>query len=141
MLGRAALPVLLITLGIQLAETKLRVGGCDLVATLTRLLIAPSLAWLAGSILGLKDLELAVVVIFSALPPAVMVLVFSHEYGGESERNAQVIAGHFALSFYSVGFAGDFWGSVVRGGESSGTIGWPSSSWRSTWPSKTTTSR
>jgi hypothetical protein len=90
MLGRAALPVLLITLGIQMARTSLHFGVYEFGAAAMRLLVAPALAWLAGAALGLRDLELAIVVIFSALPPAVMTYVFSRE-GTEAERTARVI--------------------------------------------------
>lgn len=90
MLGRAALPVLLITLGIQMARTSLHFGVYEFGAAAMRLLVAPALAWLAAAALGLKDLELAIVVIFSALPPAVMTYVFSRE-GTEADRTARVI--------------------------------------------------
>ena len=77
--------VMLVTLGIQLAQTSHdRWRGIHIPALATaitaRLLIAPALTLLAAVLLGLSGLTRNVVVIQSAMPTAVMTTIIAAEF-------------------------------------------------------------
>ncbi|MBN1137247.1 MAG: AEC family transporter [Anaerolineae bacterium] len=85
LLGQASVPVMLVTLGIQLAQTghdKWR--GIHVPALVTviiaRLIISPILALLAAWVLGLSSLARNVVVVDSAMPTAVMTTILAAEF-------------------------------------------------------------
>lgn len=85
LLGQASVPVMLVTLGIQLAQTSHdRWRGIHIPALATaitaRLLIAPALTLLAAVLLGLSGLTRNVVVIQSAMPTAVMTTIIAAEF-------------------------------------------------------------
>ena len=85
LLGQASVPVMLVTLGIQLAQTGHdRWRGIHLpalaTAIATRLLIAPALALLAALLLGLSGLARNVVITQSAMPTAVMTTIIAAEF-------------------------------------------------------------
>jgi predicted permease len=85
LLGQASVPVMLVTLGIQLAQTSHgRWRGIHRPALATaiaaRLLIAPALALLAAVVLGLSGLTRNVVIIQSAMPTAVMTTIIAAEF-------------------------------------------------------------
>jgi predicted permease len=85
LLGQASVPVMLVTLGIQLAETSHdRWRGIHMPALATaivvRLFIAPALAELAALLLGLSGLSRNVVITQSAMPTAVMTTIIAAEF-------------------------------------------------------------
>lgn len=69
-LGEGAIPLALVTLGIQLSRTPLGVGRYELLATGLRLLLSPLLAYGVGQGLGLTGLDLQVVVLQAAIGSA-----------------------------------------------------------------------
>jgi predicted permease len=85
LLGQASVPVMLVTLGIQLAHTfqdnwrRIHVPALAVVIA-ARLLVAPALALLAAWILGLSGLTRNVVVAESAMPTAVMATILATEF-------------------------------------------------------------
>ncbi len=85
LLGQASVPVMLVTLGIQLAQTGHdRWRGIHVPALATavaaRLLVAPALALLAAVLLGLSGLTRNVVITQSAMPTAVMTTIIAAEF-------------------------------------------------------------
>lgn len=102
MLGNAAIPIALVTLGMQLAQNPLRLGGYELLAAGLRLLIAPIIALGIGTGLRLTGLDLQVLVLQSAMPTAVNTLIWVNEFGGEPARVAQTIIGSTLLSLITL---------------------------------------
>ncbi len=94
LLAGALIPVMLLTLGMQLAEA----GGWKPtpalgVTALAKLLVAPLGAVAVAAALGLGGDNLGVVAIQSAMPPAVFCLIVAREHGLEPERvTANVVA-------------------------------------------------
>jgi len=89
LLGQASVPVMLVTLGIQLAQTshdKWRGIHIPALATviLARSFIAPALALLAAVLLGLSGLTRNVVITQSAMPTAVMTTIIAAEFECDS---------------------------------------------------------
>ena len=85
LLGQASVPVMLVTLGLQLAQTGHdKWQGIHLPALATavaaRLFIAPALALLAALLLGLSGLTRNVVITQSAMPTAVMTTIIAAEF-------------------------------------------------------------
>ena len=84
MLGNAAIPVALVTLGMQLAQIRWAIGWYELLAAGLRLLYAPLVACGVGYVLQLQGLDLQVLVMQSAMPAAVNSLIWASEFGGRS---------------------------------------------------------
>ncbi len=101
-LGQAAIPIALILLGIQLANTKFKVGRLELLAAMVRLVVAPAIAFTVGTLLKLADLELQVLVLQSGMPTAVNSLILVTEFGGERDLTARCIITSTLLSFISI---------------------------------------
>lgn len=101
-LGRAAIPVALVILGIQLASTRLVIGKYELFAASLRLIFAPLVAWGLGTALGLKGLDAQIFIIQSAMPTAVNTVVLVTEFGGDASRVARTIVVTTIGSFLTV---------------------------------------
>jgi predicted permease len=101
-LGRAAIPIALVVLGIQLASTQFKVGKYELFATAIRLLLAPLIAYAVGFALHLQALDLQVLILQSAMPAAVNTLILVTEFGGDANRVARTIVVSTLLSFLSL---------------------------------------
>ena len=81
------IPTMLITLGIQLVATgRLRWLASTSVVTIAKLAVAPIAGWLIASALGLEGDDRAVVILQSAMPPAVFCMVLAIEHDLEAER-------------------------------------------------------
>ncbi len=76
----ALIPVMLYTLGVQLAETRqVSLAGSVTIPAAAKLIVAPAVAGVAAALIGLEDDLLAVAVIQSAMPPAVFCMVIALE--------------------------------------------------------------
>lgn len=97
MLGQISIPLLLFALGVRLldislSDIKLGIVGavaCPLIGVLIAYLIAP---WLT-----LPDQQWGVLLVFAALPPAVLNFMLAEQYQQEPERVASIVLiGNFA---------------------------------------------
>lgn len=102
MLGQAAIPIALIILGMELANTRLSLAKYELISTFLRLLIGPLVALAIGQFLHLQGLDLQVLIIQSAMPTAVNTLVLVAEFGGDTPRVARTILVTTLLSFLTL---------------------------------------
>ncbi|MGH9119084.1 MAG: AEC family transporter [Acidimicrobiales bacterium] len=80
-LAAAAIPIMLILLGLQLRTVS---GAEDLPDTIAvnlgRLLIAPAIAWLVASAIGLDDITRGTLVVLAAMPVAVFTTILAEEF-------------------------------------------------------------
>lgn len=92
LLGDAAVPGMLLVLGLQLSRTSVkgRIGPIIL-ATTTRLGVAPLIALLLASLLGLSGLVRQVSIVEASMPTAVMAGVLATEYDSDAEFTTVVI--------------------------------------------------
>ena len=92
LIGGAAIPTLLLVLGIQLSRTRLQ-GNFRLigVATAIRLLVAPSLAFLLAYLMGLQGLTRQVCIFQASTPAAVTVALMAFEFDCEPEFVTSVV--------------------------------------------------
>lgn len=91
MMAAAAIPIALLTLGIQLSQTPFVFGGAELFAASLRLFVSPAIAYAIGTALGLHGLDLQVLVIQAAMPVAVSSIIWVSELGGDTARVARTI--------------------------------------------------
>lgn len=104
LLGQAAIPVLLVVLGMQLERTRIESFGPSLLAALgLRLVGSPILAWLLCGLLGFQGAERNVAVLQTATPSAVLTLLYALRFGCEPQWLASCIL----LS--TVGSAASLW--------------------------------
>lgn len=81
------IPTMLLTLGLQLATTgSLRVMKSTGVVTIAKLMVAPLAGWAVAELLGLAGDDRGVVVLQSAMPPAVFCMVLAIEHDLEADR-------------------------------------------------------
>jgi hypothetical protein len=92
LLGQAAVPVMLLILGLQLSRTSVKGQiGPILLATVTRLAVAPLIAFPLVALLGLSGLARQVSIVEASMPTAVMGGVLATEFGGDAEFTTAVI--------------------------------------------------
>jgi predicted permease len=102
LLGQAAVPILLITLGLQIARTRFTPRADDLLASGLRLGAGPAAAYAAGRLVGLDHLALQVLVLQCATPVAVNALLVTAEFGGDSARAARAVVLSSLIAFGSL---------------------------------------
>ena len=91
LLGNVAIPLLLFALGVRMQDVRFDALGASLVGALARPLFGMGLGWLLGELLGLGPRDSALLILFGALPPAVMNFLFAERYGQEPERVAAIV--------------------------------------------------
>ena len=91
LLAGAAIPTLLVTLGLQISRQKFTVQPSDITASGMRLVGGPIVAFTAGKAVGLDQLALQVLVLQCATPTAVNALLISAEFGGDARKAARVV--------------------------------------------------
>ncbi|HKK01867.1 MAG TPA: AEC family transporter, partial [Desulfuromonadales bacterium] len=92
LLGQAAIPLMLVLLGMQLARTRLNVlPGFLSLASFLRLIVAPAVAWLITELLGIRGLTRDVVVLQTSTPSAVLPLLYSLRFGTRPDLVASAI--------------------------------------------------
>ncbi|MFT5194107.1 MAG: putative permease [Cellvibrionaceae bacterium] len=81
LLGQAMVPVMLLALGVQLANTKsLKIDSDTIIASAIRLIISPALAFALVGFFGLDGLERGAGIMQAAMPAAVLTSIIALEY-------------------------------------------------------------
>jgi len=79
--GRAAIPVMLTILGMQLAQTSVTQHlSLALTASGLRLIVAPVIAWIVAALIGLTGLARQTSIVEASMPAAVINIILSTEY-------------------------------------------------------------
>ena len=102
LLGDAMLPLMLFALGVRLTMLQRRDVPLGLLGAFARPLIGLAVALPLASVLGLEGVPRAQLILFSALPPAVMQFLLAERYRQEPERVAAMILLGNALAVVSV---------------------------------------
>jgi malate permease and related proteins len=109
LLGEAMLPMMLFTLGVRLTALRRSDIAMGLLGAVTRpaagLLVAVPLAWFLGEAVGLSSAAKGQLLLFAALPPAVMQFLLAERYGQEPQRVAAMILLGNALALVFVPLA------------------------------------
>jgi predicted permease len=104
LLAQAAVPVLLITLGMQMSRTRFAPRGPDFFVSSLRLGAGPLAAYVGGRLVGLDHLALQVLVLQCATPTAVNALLVAAEFGGDRDRAARAVVLTTVLAFGTLPF-------------------------------------
>ena len=90
--GQAAVPVMLVLLGVQLADVRLRndLGRISLAAA-TKLISGPLLGFALAGPLGLSGINRQAAILESSMPTAVMATVLATEYDAAPQFTAGVV--------------------------------------------------
>ena len=107
MLGDVSIPLLLFSLGVRLTDSAAKDVRLGLVGAALCPLAGMAIAWTMAPLLGLDDMQAGMLLIFGALPPAVLNYIFAERYRQEPERVASIVMiGNMAsLAFIPIALA------------------------------------
>lgn len=91
LLGNVAIPLLLFALGVRMRHVRFHDLGAPLVGAFLRPLLGMGLAWLLALALQLNPRDSAMLMVFGALPPAVMNFLFAERYDQHPARVAAIV--------------------------------------------------
>lgn len=94
LLGDFTIPLMLLTLGVSLADMQLKTVGSSLYFALARLLIGVLAGWGVAEVFGLEGVAKGVLILQSSMPVAVFNYLFAMQYN----RNPQEVAGMVMIS-------------------------------------------
>lgn len=92
LVGDAAVPLVLLTLGLQIWHTGFRLpSGVNIVGACLKLLVGPLVGYLTARLVGATGLDLAILTLLAAMPPAVNNFMLALEFGGKAEEVARTV--------------------------------------------------
>lgn len=91
MLGEVSVPLLLFALGVRLTDVALGDWRLPVAAALLRPLAGMALAAGLVELIGLTGRDAAMLIVFGALPPAVLNFLFAERYQQEPQRVASIV--------------------------------------------------
>jgi predicted permease len=91
MVGDIAIPLMLFALGVRLANSRIQDVGFGLFGAVLRPAAGMALAWLMATLLHLPERERALLLVFGALPPAVLNYMFAERYHQEPDKVASMV--------------------------------------------------
>lgn len=91
MLGDVSIPLLLFSLGVRLTDSAAKDMKLGLVGAALCPLAGMAIAWPMAAFLGLDAMQTGMLLIFGALPPAVLNYIFAEKYKQEPERVASIV--------------------------------------------------
>ena len=91
MVGDISIPLMLFALGVRLADSRISAVGFGLFGAVLRPVVGMALAWALLQMLELPPREQALLLVFGALPPAVLNYIFAEKYKQEPERVASIV--------------------------------------------------
>ncbi len=91
MLGDVSIPLLLFSLGVRLTDSAAKDVKLGLVGGALCPLAGMAIAWPMAALLGLDAMQTGMLLIFGALPPAVLNYIFAEKYKQEPERVASIV--------------------------------------------------
>ena len=91
MLGDISIPLMLFSLGVRMTEVSFREWKLAVGAAFLRPLLGVALACGLVQVFGLVGREAAMLIVFGALPPAVLNFMFAERYKQEPQRVASIV--------------------------------------------------
>ena len=102
-LSEAAVPLVLLVLGMQVHRSGVFVPrGANWLGAGFKLLVGPLIGLAAGLLVGASGLDLAVLTLLGAMPPAVNTFMLALEFGGAADDVAQTVVLATVLSLVSL---------------------------------------
>lgn len=91
MVGDISIPLMLFALGVRLADSRISAVGFGLFGAVLRPVVGMALAWALLQMLDLPPREQALLLVFGALPPAVLNYMFAERYNQEPDKVASMV--------------------------------------------------
>jgi malate permease and related proteins len=92
LLGDAAIPLVLVLLGLQIERTGVRLpSGVNVVGAFLKLAVGPLVGYASAWLLGVRGLDLAVLTLLAAMPPAVNIFMLALEFGADADEVARTV--------------------------------------------------
>lgn len=91
MLGDVSIPLLLFSLGVRLTDSAFRDIRLGLIGAVFCPLSGVALAYLSAYLIGIEGVQRDMLIVFGALPPAVLNYVFAERYHQEPQRVASIV--------------------------------------------------
>ena len=91
MAGEVAIPLMLFALGVRMTSVDLSHWRIAVAGTLTYPMAGVACAWLAGRLMAVDGVQLAQLMVFSVLPPAVLNYMLAEQYAQEPEKVASLV--------------------------------------------------
>jgi len=103
LLGSAALPIMLLTIGakIKVRDLTLKITPI-LIANTLKLIILPIVVFFVASYFSLSQTEIVVAVIFASVPTAVMSYTLAQQFGADYQLMRAILSTQVALSFITI---------------------------------------
>ena len=105
MLGQICIPLMLFSLGVRLADADLSEWRIGLIAAVLTPLSGLLLAFLSIAVFDLNPQQEAMLILFGALPPAVLNFIFAERYKQEPTKVAAIVIIGNALTIISIPLA------------------------------------
>lgn len=91
MLGEISIPLMLFALGVRLTDSRITSVGMGMLVAVARPLSGMLLAWIVMQFIELPPQEQALMLVFGALPPAVLNYIFAERYSQDPEVVASMV--------------------------------------------------
>lgn len=91
MLGSIAVPLMLFSLGVQLSHANYDFWKLGLLVGIATPIVGVTLAFIISSVISLNNIQLAALILFGALPPAVMNFLFAKRYQQEPTKVSAIV--------------------------------------------------
>lgn len=115
LLGKAALPMMLVGVGASIRVRQLGEIGLPVIASIFgKMVLFPLVIVVAATALGVSELAMMVAVVYGAVPTAVSGYALAQQMGGDTHLMSSMITVQTALSFFTlpltISLAQYFWG-------------------------------
>ena len=92
LLADAAVPLVLLSLGIQVGRARAALPrGVNYLAVVLKLVVAPAVGYGAGLVVGLRGLDLAVLTLLAAMPTAINLAMLAVEFRGDADQVGRTV--------------------------------------------------
>jgi predicted permease len=91
MVGEISVPLMLFALGVRMADSRISAVGFGIFGAVLRPVAGMALAWLVAKLVGLSEQEQAMLLVFGALPPAVVNFILAERYRQEPDKVASMV--------------------------------------------------
>jgi malate permease and related proteins len=91
MLGDISIPLALFALGVRIAQSRVTAFRIGIIGAILRPASGIMLTWMLAILLGLEGEQKAMLIIFGALPPAVINYVFAERYNQRADEVAAIV--------------------------------------------------
>lgn len=106
-LGDISIGLMIFSLGVRLSSAAIGAWRVGIVGAILTPLTGIAIAWVYGPVGGLTPIEQDILVVFGALPPAVVNFIFAERFNQEPDKVASIVmvGNAFALLFVSLALA------------------------------------